>query len=56
MMISGLQEDEKESFLEIAGYHFHENHKTCPGSRGILLPEGRKCPESVAICNLRELE
>lgn len=33
IMISGLWEDENEAFLEIAGYHFHENHRAGPDSR-----------------------
>lgn len=34
IMISGLWEDENEAFLEIAGYHFYENHKAGPDSEG----------------------
>lgn len=33
-MISGLCEDENEAFLEIAEYHFYENHQADPDSGG----------------------
>jgi len=55
IMISGLQEDENEAFLEIAGYHFHENHRAGPDSKcgkQTPLPDGRISK----LFNLRELE